>query len=253
VWDSDRFEFTNRVLIMIFDEATRTENAGYYPIPPAGTKPSLLMEAGTLAALSEKIDARLKELSPQIGPVQLDSAFAANLAETERRFAAFATAGKDDDFGRGTNLQGRLMVSGAIDPKAIFAAGVARPKLEEQASSPRTAQLSRGSTMKQITGQQALDQLGFNDTMRPLAKSGPYYAILIGGGTLDTKGGPLINSEAQVLHASGQPIPGLYGAGNCIASPAGAAYYAPGGTVGMAVVFGYIAGAHVASAPEKKA
>jgi hypothetical protein len=185
--------------------------------------------------------------------VQLDSAFAANLAQTERRFAAFATAGKDDDFGRGTNLAGRMLVSGAFDPKSIFGAGASDTGPKSAGADRSAATASNSQPLKQISGQQALDQLGFNDTMRPLAKTGPYYAILVCGGTLDTKGGPLINADAQVIDAGGRPIPGLYGAGNCIASPAGAAYHAPGGTIGMAVVFGYLAGAHAARAPEKKA
>jgi succinate dehydrogenase/fumarate reductase flavoprotein subunit len=90
-----------------------------------------------------------------------------------------------------------------------------------------------------------------NPTMYPFAASGPYHAILIGGGTLDTKGGPKINAKSQVIDTREKPIPGLYGAGNCIASPAAQAYWSAGGTLGPAITFGYIAGLNASLEPVK--
>ena len=92
-----------------------------------------------------------------------------------------------------------------------------------------------------------------NATMKPLAPAGPYYAVLIGAGTLDTKGGPKINTRAEIVDTDERPIPGLYGAGNCIASPAGQAYWAAGATLGCALVFGAIAGQQAAAAAVKQA
>jgi predicted oxidoreductase len=79
-----------------------------------------------------------------------------------------------------------------------------------------------------------------------MSSSGPYYAAILGAATLDTCGGPLIGPDARVLRPDGTPIPGLYGAGNCIASPTGQAYWGAGGTLGPAITFGFIAGRHAA-------
>ena len=78
-----------------------------------------------------------------------------------------------------------------------------------------------------------------NPTMWPISDTGPYYAALVTGGTLDTKGGPKTNPEGQVLDIADQPIPGLYGVGNCVASASGRAYWAGGGTLGPIIGFAY--------------
>lgn len=80
-----------------------------------------------------------------------------------------------------------------------------------------------------------------NDCLAPLT-SPPFYAAAISPGTCGTSGGPRINTSGQVLDQSGNPIPGLYGAGNDIAAPSGAAYPGGGATVGQGTVFGWIAG-----------
>jgi hypothetical protein len=91
-----------------------------------------------------------------------------------------------------------------------------------------------------------------NPIMAPLGSSGPYHCVILGPGALDTKGGPVIDEHARFLSLSGDPIPGLYGAGNCIASPAGQAYWGPGGTIGLAVVFGAIAAQHALSTSDRQ-
>jgi len=85
-----------------------------------------------------------------------------------------------------------------------------------------------------------------NPTLHPLAEQGPYFAIILAAGTYGTRGGPEIDPNARVLHASGRPIEGLYGAGNCVASPAGGGYWGGGAQIGPALIYGAIAGEHAA-------
>lgn len=78
-----------------------------------------------------------------------------------------------------------------------------------------------------------------NPTMWPLSEHGPYYAALVTGGTLDTKGGPKTDADARVLDDLDQPIAGLYGVGNCVASVSRRAYWAGGATIGPMLAFAY--------------
>jgi len=74
----------------------------------------------------------------------------------------------------------------------------------------------------------------------------PYYAIQVFSGALGTKGGPLTDTHARVLDVDGDVIEGLYAAGNAMASPLGMTYGGAGGTLGPAMVFGYLAGRDIA-------
>ncbi len=76
----------------------------------------------------------------------------------------------------------------------------------------------------------------------------PYYAVEIRMGLLGTNGGARTDGQARILGHKGEPIPGLFGAGNAIASPTGGIYAGAGGTLGPALTFGYIAGRNAALA-----
>jgi 3-oxosteroid 1-dehydrogenase len=78
-------------------------------------------------------------------------------------------------------------------------------------------------------------------------EQGPYYALPVHIGSVGTKGGPRVDEHGRVLHVRDRPIPGLYGAGNVIASPAGPAYYGGGTSIGMGLVWGHLAGSHAAT------
>jgi 3-oxosteroid 1-dehydrogenase len=83
-------------------------------------------------------------------------------------------------------------------------------------------------------------------TLGPLER-GPFYAFEIHSGCLGTKGGPRVDPDARVLDLDGSPIPGLYAAGNVMGSPFGMTYGGPGGTLGPAMVFGFLAARHAAA------
>ncbi len=84
-------------------------------------------------------------------------------------------------------------------------------------------------------------------TLGPL-DTAPFYAVRVYSGALGTKGGPRTDGNGQVLDVDGHPIAGLYAAGNAMASAMGMTYGGAGGTLGPALVFGYLAGRHAARA-----
>lgn len=83
-----------------------------------------------------------------------------------------------------------------------------------------------------------------NPCLAPLLKA-PFYAVRVDAGDIGTKGGLLTNVHAQVLHADGQAIPGLYAIGNSAASMMGRTYPGAGSTIGPAMTFGYLAANHI--------
>ena len=86
-----------------------------------------------------------------------------------------------------------------------------------------------------------------NPSLRPLDK-GPFYAVRIVPGSFGTFAGLAADSRARVLDNHGQPIGGLYVAGNDQASVMGGHYPAGGINLGPALTFGYIAGRDLANA-----
>ena len=138
----------------------------------------------------------------------MDEGFTETLKGTISRFNHLAEMGVDEDFRRGETLY------------------------EKQAMTD-----SMGDTIA---------ARGPNTSIAPVDGKGPYYCVMICPGTLDTKGGPKINSNAQVVDYNDNPMPGLYGAGNCIGSPAAQAYWSGGATLGLALTFGAIAGRNAA-------
>lgn len=119
-------------------------------------------------------------------------------------------------------------------------------EFNEYAQAGKDLRFHRGETAIELCYEPRLHEDTPNPTMAPFRDSGPYYAVLICAAMFDTAGGPWINSSAQVLDVMGEPMPGLYGAGCCIASPGGEAYWSGGAPIGLALTYGYIAGVNAA-------
>jgi succinate dehydrogenase/fumarate reductase flavoprotein subunit len=82
-------------------------------------------------------------------------------------------------------------------------------------------------------------------TVGPL-DTAPFYATRVRCGALGTKGGPRTDWHGRVVDVDGAVIDGLYAAGNAMGSVMGMTYGGHGGTLGPALVFGYLAGRHAA-------
>jgi succinate dehydrogenase/fumarate reductase flavoprotein subunit len=217
VWDPQRAEWKNMLVFLIYDKRTANLWQGFPPLPVQGVEAPYIISGNNFDELSKNIGSRLSLLSKHTGGFMLDRSFSDNLKKTVNRFNDFARSGTDIDFHRGDYNYDR-----------------------EWTTFPST-----------IPGNEWPPKDSKNYTMYPLDSSGPYYAIILGAGTLDTNGGPVINEKAQVLNTESKPIPGLYGAGDCIASPTANAYWGAGSTIGPALTFGYIAGINASKEPIK--
>jgi 3-oxosteroid 1-dehydrogenase len=159
-----------------------------------------------------------------------------------------------------TNIAARLKkysgVTGGLTLSADFVANL-------KASVARFNELAKtGKDLDFQRGDRPVEQL-FNGTVKeepnrknptlwPIRATGPYYAALVTGGTLDTKGGPKTSPDGHILNSEDKPIPGLYGVGNCVASASGRAYWAGGGTLGPIIAFAHRAAQAANAEPLKK-
>jgi len=78
-------------------------------------------------------------------------------------------------------------------------------------------------------------------TLGPVERA-PFYGVEVAISALGTKGGPRTDTEGRVLDVDGAVVPGLYAAGNVMASPAGMVYGGAGATLAVAGVWGLSAG-----------
>jgi succinate dehydrogenase/fumarate reductase flavoprotein subunit len=147
--------------------------------------------------------------------------------------------------GNGYLLRGRTLADLAracgIDADGLQAAV---QRYNTQAAAGRDDDFAKGETAyNRIQGDAAPGHP--NPCMAPLER-GPFYAVQVVAGSLGTFAGLRTNAHAQVLDADGQPIQGLYAAGNDMASIMGGHYPSGGITLGPALTFGFIAAHHAA-------
>jgi len=209
----------NSFLISVFDEHSYQNFLGLGgQILPAST--------ATIGPCKspEELQAAVKQHMDQYPSTKafgLDGSWAATLQDTIETFNGYAESGVDEEFHRGETPIDVWWHAFCL----AFHGG--------------------GATKDCISAN--VDENGVpypNVTMRPLA--GDLYAVILSSGMQDTKGGPAVDELGRVLDLDENPVEGLYGAGNCIGSPAGAGYWGAGGTLGPATVFGHLAGRHAA-------
>jgi succinate dehydrogenase/fumarate reductase flavoprotein subunit len=209
-WDASQAEHPDLRMFMIFDSSARvhfSDGTSGNPIKPPSEHDPNLVEGNTIEELSVAIRKRILE----IGPTHM-----AGLEIAED----FASNLKEtiEEFNRHAATGKDPVFHRGESAIELFRNGPARPGNENNAA------------------------------LFPFDSTGPYFALILAPGTLDTKGGPAIDTEGRVLRASdGEPIPGLFAAGNCAGFPSGQAYWAGGATIGLAVTFGYLAALNVSA------
>ncbi|OCB55723.1 3-ketosteroid-delta-1-dehydrogenase [Mycobacterium vulneris] len=100
-------------------------------------------------------------------------------------------------------------------------------------------------------GESAYDRYYGDPTNKPNPnlgeiKHGPYYAAKMVPGDLGTKGGIRTDVKGRALRDDNSVIEGLYAAGNVSSPVMGHTYPGPGGTIGPAMTWGYLAALDIA-------
>ena len=140
---------------------------------------------------------------------------------------------------RGEDIEGLAAESG-IDPGGLQATVERFNRTAEHGEDPEFGK--GGNVYNRFNGDPAHRP---NPCLEPL-RTPPYYAVRVIPGDLGTFMGIKTDAFARVLDETRAPIPGLYAAGNDMASFMGGNYPGAGITIGPAMTFGYIAANHMA-------
>ncbi|MCP3387279.1 FAD-dependent oxidoreductase [Bradyrhizobium sp. CCGB12] len=146
---------------------------------------------------------------------------------------------------RGDTLEA-LAAKAGIDAKAFI-----ETVRQFNATAPLGQDVAFGKGSKAYNRYQGDALHGPNPCVAPI-ENGPFYAIKMVIGDLGTYAGIVTDENARALDAEDRVIPGLYAAGNDMASIMGGNYPGAGITLGPALTFGYIAGRHLADSAAKR-
>jgi hypothetical protein len=216
-WDANWAEHTNLISFLVFDNRMMENWGGVFPLPADVTTAPHVLTGATLAELADLLRERVDSLADKTGGVTLAEDFTANFEAEVAKFNGFAATGVDEDFHRGD--------------------------FEYDVNTPF------GSFTGALDPYPSEDQP--NVAMYPLSAEGPYYAMIMAASAVDTSGGAVTDLNGQIVTWDGATIGGLYGVGNCVASPSVNAYWGAGATLGHGHIWGYAAGQHVHAQPER--
>jgi len=207
VWDSREARYPNLFMIQLWDQRAQD-------LCQAESNGSIVpagfhdhvFSAETIEEWAQLAQRRLAALTHLTGGARISEDFLVNLRSTVSRWNHMAEAGVDEDFGRGD-------VAPDID-------GFGGPIPQEEGR--------------------------VNPVMWPMAEQGPYYGVIVAAGTLDTKGGPKVDVDGRILDDLDEPIPGLFGVGNCVGAVQARSYWAGGATLGPMIAFARRIAVHLA-------
>lgn len=155
----------------------------------------------------------------------------------------------------GQRLPNKWLESGVVvtaDTLAELAEKTSLPAEELAATVERFNGFARSGVDEDFQrGASAYDRYYGDPTNKPNPNlgelaTGPFYAAKMVPGDLGTKGGIRTDVHGRALRDDNSVIDGLYAAGNVSAPVMGHTYPGPGGTIGPAMTFGYLAALHLA-------
>ncbi|MCY3575709.1 MAG: FAD-binding protein [bacterium] len=154
---------------------------------------------------------------------------------TYSHFGAVAVGLYDWSDDNSAEVEQGWIATGDTITKAAIAAGMTGEAAHQAASTVAAYNQSCGNGEPDPWGRPA-------DTMVPIDEP-PYYCVVLWPGGSNTTGGPRRDRHGRILDAFGNPISGLYGAGE-LGQASGLLYPSDGSNLSEALCFGQIAVEH---------